>query len=239
MLVEGTLNEEICDQGIDLCSGETKTDPAEALHQWAEDEQLLKAKRLLRPLPVRSAPISGASKQQEPRLRFDPPTSDSLKVPLPKAEARRQPADTNPLPARSNYPVYAAPVDPTPSTGLLAGCGWAMVSLGLMGMVCGGVLMGWSLSTGRAQLWDWGLPIALVGQGGLLVGLLFAVIGRSSSQKQTPQRVGAPHPQGLPLGYHAGADVHAPTMLAELRGQLEILSAQLASQDQAASRPWY
>lgn len=55
---------------------------------------------------------------------------------------------------------------------MLPGLTWGALSLGTMAFVCGGILLGWSLSSGRQELWTIGLPIALGGQIALLVGLV-------------------------------------------------------------------
>ncbi len=49
---------------------------------------------------------------------------------------------------------------------------WLALSLGTTSFVCGGVLLGWSLTAGRQELWHIGLPVALVGQVALLIGLV-------------------------------------------------------------------
>jgi hypothetical protein len=49
---------------------------------------------------------------------------------------------------------------------------WLALLSGATIFACGGVLLGWSLVTGRQELWTLGLPLALVGQLALLFGLL-------------------------------------------------------------------
>ncbi len=49
---------------------------------------------------------------------------------------------------------------------------WLALLAGATGFACGGVLLGWSLATGRRELWNIGLPVALGGQIGLIVGLV-------------------------------------------------------------------
>ena len=49
---------------------------------------------------------------------------------------------------------------------------WLALSLGTTSFVCGGILLGWSLATGRHELWTIGLPVALIGQIALLIGLV-------------------------------------------------------------------
>lgn len=49
---------------------------------------------------------------------------------------------------------------------------WTSVSLGIMALACGGVLMAWSLLGTRPELWNVGLPIAILGQIALVLGLI-------------------------------------------------------------------
>ncbi|MGA2798822.1 MAG: hypothetical protein ABSE63_14680, partial [Thermoguttaceae bacterium] len=58
---------------------------------------------------------------------------------------------------------------------LLALLIWAALSLGTAALVCGGILLGWSLWTGRGELWKIGLPIAAGGQISLLIGLVLQI----------------------------------------------------------------
>ena len=59
--------------------------------------------------------------------------------------------------------------------GGLGGLAWLALLIGTMGFVCGGALLGWSLITGRQELWTVGLPVALGGQIALLVGLILQI----------------------------------------------------------------
>lgn len=59
--------------------------------------------------------------------------------------------------------------------GGLGGFAWLALLIGTMGFVCGGALLGWSLATGRQELWTVGLPVALGGQIALLVGLILQI----------------------------------------------------------------
>ena len=52
---------------------------------------------------------------------------------------------------------------------------WFVFTLGTASFACGGILLGWSLATGRQELWNVGLPVALVGQIALLVGLVLQI----------------------------------------------------------------
>lgn len=50
--------------------------------------------------------------------------------------------------------------------------GWLLAGLGFSGLVCGCALLAWSQVAARAELWNAGLPIALVSQAVLVVGVL-------------------------------------------------------------------
>jgi len=52
---------------------------------------------------------------------------------------------------------------------------WFAVVLGITSFVCGGVLLIWSVATNRHELWNVGLPVAVVGQIALLVGLVLQI----------------------------------------------------------------
>jgi hypothetical protein len=70
---------------------------------------------------------------------------------------------------------------------------WYLLSLGLAGFVCGGVLSGWSLVAHRAELWNVGMPIALGGQLALLLGLILQLdrLGQDNRrQAETLDQVG-------------------------------------------------
>jgi len=52
---------------------------------------------------------------------------------------------------------------------------WFVFVLGITSSACGGILLGWSLATDRHELWNVGLPVALVGQIALLAGLVLQI----------------------------------------------------------------
>lgn len=49
---------------------------------------------------------------------------------------------------------------------------WIILTFGLAVFVCGGGLLAQSALTGNQLLWNLGLPLALIGQAGLVVGLI-------------------------------------------------------------------
>jgi hypothetical protein len=54
---------------------------------------------------------------------------------------------------------------------------WAVLSVALAIFACGAVLLGWSVIGQREDLWPLGLPLTLVGQAGLVLGLVLQLDG--------------------------------------------------------------
>jgi hypothetical protein len=125
---------------------------------WELDEQLRHIGRVL-----------AEARHEGPPSHEGPPgqTSDRGNTVVRVDSAHAEPAGRHlPLPGRqSAEPTRQAP-------GSLPIWTWATMLLGLTAFVCGGVLLGWSIVSGREDLWSIGLPIALGGQIGLLVALV-------------------------------------------------------------------
>jgi hypothetical protein len=109
---------------------------------------------------------------------------------------------------------------PPSPTGLVA---WTLVSLSAAALACGAVLIGWSVTADRADLWQIGLPLAIGGQAGLLIGLALYLEGlwRTSRSQHEP----APAREVV---IHAASPLPAPHGLAELSSRLDTLSRQLS-----------
>ena len=123
-----------------------------------------------------------------------------------------------------------------PTGGLFASFASCVASTGLMGLVCGGVLMGWSLAAQRSELWTIGLPIALVGNFILFVGILLAFWAKNAARRKAVRealRSSAARDSRLET-----SPAPAPAMLAELRGQWERLSPQFSASGTSAQRAW-
>jgi len=134
---------------------------------------------------------------------------------------------------------------PPEKSGALA---WACLSLGVMTLACGGVLIAWSLTADRADLWSLGLPLAVIGQAGLVIGLLLQLDGVWQSSKKTEQTLtqldgklhelrhattllGTSHStpaQSFYVHMAEGASPHL--LLADLKGQLDLLAQQMSRQ---------
>jgi hypothetical protein len=127
-----------------------------AYDSWRLDEELQHIRRMLR---AGDATV-GAPAATTPRqaVRIDPPQAT-----LPARHVA-----TSQRPARRRKKV----VRRGSASSLLA---WFVFTLGLASSACGGILLGWSLATGRQELWTIGMPVALVGQIALLAGLVLQI----------------------------------------------------------------
>lgn len=197
--------------------------PPPAVDDWEADTELRRVERLVK--VVRHA-----------HERCDP--LRTLDCALPTGE---QPTAPN--------PQSAIPDPQSPPAGLAA---WACLTLGLMAFVCGGVLVGWSFVADRGDLWSLGLPLTLGGQVGLVLGLLLQLDGLSQSTRRTEQTltdldgqlgqlrevtalVSATHSAPAHSFYaHLSEGASPQILLADLKGQLDLLAQQMARQRKAA-----
>jgi hypothetical protein len=83
---------------------------------------------------------------------------------------------------------------------------WTILSLSLAVFACGAVLLAWSLLGKREDLWPVGLPLALIGQAGLFLGLVLQIDGLAG--RRAPEN--RPRPQNAKRGAHATGKVHLP-----------------------------
>ncbi|MBU4271080.1 MAG: hypothetical protein KKE86_16635 [Planctomycetes bacterium] len=142
-------------QPVQRAENDTATgEPPPCYDGWEMCEELSEIGRALRGAK-RNERQSKAIYRRE-SMRLDHPHAD---LPLWHAPAAEQPSERRKSAADKRG---AAPSALT----------WLSLALGTTGFVCGGVLMGWSLVTGRQELWTIGVPVALVGQIALLVGLV-------------------------------------------------------------------
>jgi hypothetical protein len=171
--------------------------------------------------------------------RDAPPLPDTISLPIGEehssqvAERNRGSRETNSEESISNKPRFA-------------GLAWAALSLGVMCFVCGGVLLAWAAVAGRQDLWSLGLPLTLAGQAGLIVGLVLQLETLWQTNRATSQTLqtldGEIHElrhsttlltqsrsnpaQSFYLHLAEGASPHL--LLADLKGQLDLLSEQMA-----------
>jgi hypothetical protein len=128
---------------------------------------------------------------------------------------------------------------------------WLALSLGLATFMCGAVLLAWSFLAGRGDLWPLGMPLALAGQAGLIVGLVLQLDSLWHNNRQTARVLGqldgelkqvrqattllssthAGHAQSFYLHLAEGASPQL--LLTDLKGQLDLLAQQMARQGRA------
>jgi hypothetical protein len=134
---------------------------------------------------------------------------------------------------------------PNRPAGIIA---WAILSLGLMSFTCGGVLLAWSFLGHRNDLWTLGMPMALAGQFGLLLGLVLQLehlwhanrrtadtlsnvddrlseINSAATLLQSKNGTG-----GQSFYMHLAENAHPNLLLADLKGQLDLLINKLSQQ---------
>ena len=122
---------------------------------------------------------------------------------------------------------------------------WLVLLIGLMGMACGGVLLGWSLIAGRQDLWPIGLPIALAGQIVLVMGFVLQMDrlwndhSRTSAKldhmderladlENTTALLGTTHSTPAMSFYsHLAGGANPQLLLADLKSQLDLLALKM------------
>ncbi len=126
------------------------------------------------------------------------------------------------------------------------GLAWGVFSLGLVAFVFGGALLAWSFIATRGDLWCWGMPLTLVGQALLLVGVVLQIDGlwqkntqtaealddlddQISSLRHTTTPLGTTHNSPAQSFYaHVAGGASPQMLLGDLKGQLDVLAMRLA-----------
>jgi len=199
--------------------------PRPDLSDWDLQPQVRAAERLLKGLrqtaPAEAVTIHSAHSQ-----------APSWHAPSPR------PVSSEPV-ARREQPSTS----PAEKSGTLA---WTCLSLGVMALACGGVLVACSLIGSRDDLWSVGMPLAVVGQAGLVIGLLLQLEGLWRTSKKTEETLSqlddklhdlahtttmlgttrSTPAQSFYVHMAEGASPHL--LLADLKGQLDLLAERLA-----------
>jgi hypothetical protein len=183
---------------------------------WALEADLRGVERML-----------GSLRPAQPRTAIDPPHPSPTGWNIPSAPSR-------PLP----------PVEQKPPSHFAA---WLVLSLGLAVFSCGGVLLGWSFLGGREDLWPIGIPLALIGQAGLIVGLVLQLDGLWQTNRKTAMALSELDGElasvrqattlltssqasgGQSFYVHMAEGASPQLLLADLKGQLDLLAQQLAT----------
>jgi hypothetical protein len=198
---------------------------------WELEEQLRHIERLLSGAKHHSGRHHDASRQ--PSARVDPPHAGPVGWHPSAAKKRSNVPTTGSVASQSALALFT-------SLALLAGT---------MAFVCGGILLGWSLFTGREELWTVGLPIALGGQIFLVVGLLLqldriwhdsrqasAKLENLGEQFRRLQSIGStlrsdPASPGGAFYSHAASGASPELLLSDLKSQLDLLARKIGKQE--------
>ncbi len=225
------------DYGLDLtpqpASAAANAASSAEFDDWVLDFELQRMRRLLQATSgAASTPdaMTAATAELSAALR----NANRGQFPLAALPANYQRADDAPV-ATANRRRRPSPLV------------WMLLSLGLMAFMCGAVLLGWSWWTDRSDLWTLGMPIALGGQLGLLLGLLLQLdrLGddsrRTSDQLDTvDQRLDDLKHRAALLAttesapsrafyQHLAGAANPQLLLADLKGQVDLLAMQVAS----------
>ncbi len=208
------------------CAQEIGADPAKpaqapAYDGWELDEQLRHIERVLEVQNRTSDRPSGACERDTTRFDFGHAGTPPWQFATPARKSKQ--------------------CSPKASSGVGTLIATAL-SLGTMSFVCGGILLGWSLATGRQELWNIGLPVAIAGQIALVVGLALQLdrlwrdnreaitkLGSVDEQlhelKAATTLLGASQgPAGSVFYSHFASGAGSQLLLTDLKGQLDLLA---------------
>lgn len=187
------------------------------------------------------------------RLQEDLQTIDRIVASLGRDAAPEKPlTPPSPAPLRES-PAPRMPATPPkkklrgPRTPIFS---WLATSLGSFTLVCGLVLLGWALFDPRPILSAAGLPLTVLGLTSMLVGIVFQLDGvlqynrrlhrqmqlveeELEDLKATTRLASSSHAsagQNFYLHMAEGASPHV--LLADVKGQLDLLATQMANQRQ-------
>lgn len=242
--------------GSDLPAAQAESpasEPAPAESQPAKRESLTRAKLSA---ALRTSPLGDGDWQLEAELRGvrrlitalksrEPVATSARAVPMPHLPHARQlePAETS-----INANGDAHPTVNTIAAPRSHSAGWLVLSLGLAVFSCGAVLLVWSLVGQRSDLWSIGMPLTLVGQAGLILGLVLHLDGLWNTSRKTAAvlsqldgelkhvrqattLLSSTHSTaGQSFYLHLAEGASPQLLLADLKGQMDLLSQQMARQ---------
>jgi len=123
---------------------------------------------------------------------------------------------------------------------------WTILSISVAAFACGAVLLAWSFIARRDDLWPVGMPLALVGQAGLILGLILQLDGLWSSNRRTvtvlseldselarvrqaTTLLSSSRTSAAQSFYvHLAEGAPPQLLLADLKGQLDLLAQQMS-----------
>jgi hypothetical protein len=221
-----------------------------AYDSWALDEQLRHIQRRLENVAPK---VSSA----DTLAGF----GDTRELPPPPGDDRQSAAKSFRLDAAHGKPPghhFSDPARPSSKprqlqsertvgklfTGLVT---WLSLAVGMTAFASGGLLLGWSIVTGRQDLWAIGIPVALAGQVAMLVGLILKLDRLWHDSRRAAAKLEAVDEQlqevrtatsllGTTVGpssafyAHLAGGASPQILLSDLKGQLDLLALRLREQ---------
>jgi hypothetical protein len=230
-----------CGSGLPAASSQQPA--ATALADDSEIRQQVAADSAALARVLRGAPLGDEDWALEAELRGVQRLVTSL-----KSHTMHAPA-ANPIPAPHLASAWQDATEiktevlPQPRSHAAA---WMILSLGLATFACGAVLLGWSLVAQREDLWPVGMPLTLIGQAGLILGLVLQLDGLWVTSRKTAAAIceldgelknvrqattllSASHSGGAQSFYlHLAEGASPQLLLADLKGQMDLLAQQMA-----------
>jgi len=205
-------------------------EPPPAYDAWEMNEQLRHIGQALHAAKGKDPP--SPSHEPQPTTRFDLPHAGptAWHVPAGNSGKRRHPQNAG----------------RDPGSQMLT---WLALLSGTMSLVCGGILLAWSMVAGRPELWSIGLPIAIGGQVVLLIGLVLLVDRLWSDNraaavklndvdeqlgelKTTTTLLGTSQGSAAGVFYsHFAGGASPQLLLTDLKSQLDLLAIKIARDD--------
>lgn len=226
--------------GLELESAAPPASPALDFDDWDLDPDLRSFRNARS--AAKLATVQPAAGQ--PVFRCEAPRFD---VPQTFPTAWPPTANAYDMPMPSAMPMHCAPeAERRDNAKRSSWFAWTVTSLGLMAFTCGGVLLAWSYAVGRSDLWNLGIPVTVVGQIGLLVGLVLQleriwqnnryavekldeVDERLADIRHSHTLLRVNHSSAAQAFYTHMAEGASPSLLlADLKGQLDLLAVRLS-----------
>jgi len=213
------------------CTASTAAQRPPIYDGWEIDEQLRHFRRVLGPVPFLREKFHEPATQ--PKYRLD--AGHGVLASHTKRTRRS---------SRKSTRATAAATKQAPGR-LLAALAWTILSLGTAGFVCGLVLMGWSMNTGRQDLWAIGSPLTLAGHIALVMGLVLqldriwhdsrlaaarmeTVDEQLHDLKTATSLLGTAHGPSSAFYAHWAGGAGPEILLGDLKSQLDLLAVKLS-----------
>ncbi len=113
---------------------------------------------------------------------------------------------------------------------------WSTLLIGVMTLACGSFLMGWSMFSGRADLWSTGSPIALIGVISLFIALVVQIDRLLHDNRETSRNTMAKlgnhrHSPSEAFYSHLAGGANPQLLLHDLKSQLDLLADKIGESE--------